>query len=251
MKVITFNANGIRSAAQKGFFEWLQRENPDVVCIQETKAQVEQLGDMQFHPLAFNAYHSAEKKGYSGVAIYCKQQPQRVQHGIGWADIDVEGRWLEVELDGVTVVSLYLHSGSSGEERQLLKEDFMRRLTPYLAERAHENLILCGDFNIAHTEKDIRNWKGNLKNSGFLPQERAWLSALFAEHYGDAFRAVNQGEHQYSWWSNRGQARANNVGWRIDYQVISQRLLPRVQSALIYTDERFSDHAPVVITYDF
>ncbi|MDO4434970.1 MAG: exodeoxyribonuclease III [Cardiobacteriaceae bacterium] len=249
MKIITLNANGIRSAAEKGFFEWLKRENPDVVCIQETKAQIEQLQDAKFHPLPFTYYHSAQKKGYSGVAIYSKHEPKYVQHGIGWEDMDVEGRFLEVAFENFSVISLYLPSGSSGEERQAVKESMMARLLPYLEQRAAENIILCGDINIAHTEKDIRNWKGNLKNSGFLPQERAWLSALFAKHYCDGFRVKNQEEHVYSWWSNRGQARAKNVGWRIDYHIISQRLAETVQSAWIYTDERFSDHAPVIMEY--
>lgn len=249
-KVISFNANGIRSAGQKGFFDWLARENPDAVCIQETKAQPEQLTAPLYRPLAFNYYHSAQRPGYSGVALYLRREPREVRAGIGWADIDAEGRYLEARYDGYSIISLYIHSGSSGPERQAVKEDFLARFAGFLHERRAENLIIAGDFNIAHTERDLRNWKGNLKNSGFLPQERRWLDQLFGGAYRDGFRLVNDGEHEYSWWSNRGRARANNVGWRIDYQMISAALAPRVRRAYIYRDERFSDHAPVVIEYD-
>lgn len=249
MKIITFNANGIRSAEKKGFFNWLAEQNADAVCIQETKAHPEQLTESAFYPFPVNEYFSAEKKGYSGVALYLKQQPLEIIKGIGWADIDKEGRFIEAKFPNYSIISLYVHSGSSGDERQLLKEDFLKRFFEYLQKRKNENLIICGDFNIAHTEKDIKNWKGNLKNSGFLPHERQWLTDLFQNGYADAFRKVNQ-EEIYSWWSNRGQARANNVGWRIDYQIISQSLLEKVKSASIYRETLFSDHAPVILEYD-
>lgn len=253
-KIITFNANGIRAAQRKGFFQWLAQQDADVVCIQETKAQLSQLqGDSVFFPLAHNIYHDAEKKGYSGVALYLKRQPDEIKSGIGWQEIDVEGRYLEARYGNLRIISLYMHSGTSGEDRQTLKEAFMAKFLPYLNELANtgDRVIVCGDINIAHTERDIRNWKGNLKNSGFLPHERQWLTDLFAGAYKDAFRLVNNEEHQYTWWSQRGQARAKNVGWRIDYQIISNNLVDTVKTAEIYTAENFSDHAPLILTYDF
>ena len=251
-KIITFNANGIRAAARKGFFQWLNAQDADAVCIQETKAQLPQLeGDATYFPFAHNHYHDAEKKGYSGVALYLKHPPQAVQHGIGWAEIDSEGRYLEARYPGFSLISLYMHSGTSGEERQAKKEAFMAKLAPWLNARAAagERLILCGDINIAHTEKDLKNWKGNLKNSGFLPQEREWLTELFAGEFRDAYRLIHPDAEQYTWWSQRGNARANNVGWRIDYHIISQNLAGQVESASVYTDENFSDHAPLILTY--
>ena len=251
-KIITFNANGIRAAARKGFFQWLHAQDADAVCIQETKAQLPQLeGDAAYFPFAHNYYHDAEKKGYSGVALYLKPPPQQVQHGIGWAEIDSEGRYLEARYPGFSLISLYMHSGTSGDERQAKKEAFMAKLAPWLNTRvaAGERLILCGDINIAHTEKDLKNWKGNLKNSGFLPHERQWLTDLFAGEFRDAFRLVHPELEQYTWWSQRGKARANNVGWRIDYQIISKNLAEQVASASVYTAENFSDHAPLVMEY--
>ena len=251
-KIITFNANGIRSAARKGFFRWLAEQDADAVCIQETKAQEDQLkDDPMYYPLAHNYYHDAEKKGYSGVALYLKHPPQTVRHGIGWAEIDCEGRYLEAVYPTHSIISLYMHSGTSGDERQQKKEAFMAKFAPWLQARAQagERLILCGDINIAHTEKDLKNWKGNLKNSGFLPQERAWLTELFAGEFRDAFRLVHPELEQYTWWSQRGNARANNVGWRIDYQIVSANLAAQVESASVYTGENFSDHAPLIITY--
>ncbi|PIE82092.1 MAG: exodeoxyribonuclease III [Cardiobacteriales bacterium] len=251
-KIISFNANGIRAAERKGFFQWLAGENADAVCIQETKAQFHQLQDKPtFSPLLFNYYHDAQKKGYSGTALYLKHPPQKIIEGIGWPEIDEEGRYIEARYEQFSIISLYMHSGTSGEHRQEKKEAFMARFWPYLQQRQNngERIILCGDINIAHTEKDIRNWKGNLKNSGFLPHEREWLTTLFSNGYNDAFRLVNQEEHQYTWWSQRGQARNNNVGWRIDYQIITDNLIDNVISANIYTEQRFSDHAPLIMCY--
>ena len=174
--------------------------------------------------------------------------------GLGWHDIDIEGRFLEFQYNKLSVISLYMHSGSSSEERQAVKFDFMDRFMPYLQRlrRKRREYIICGDWNIAHKKIDIKNWRSNQKNSGFLPEERAWMDKLFDEvGYVDAFRVVNQQEHQYTWWSNRGQAWANNTGWRIDYQVITPKLAPLVRSASIYKDERFSDHAPLIIDYDY
>lgn len=253
-KIITFNANGIRAAERKGFFHWLAQQNADAVCIQETKAQLPQLEkNPVFFPLSHNYYHDAEKKGYSGTALYLKHRPEVLIRGIGWEEIDCEGRYIEAKYHNLSIISLYMHSGTSGEVRQQKKEAFMAKFAPWLNARAKtgEKLILCGDMNIAHTEKDIRNWKGNLKNSGFLPHERQWLSDLFATNFADAFRLTNQEEHQYTWWSQRGKARMNNGGWRIDYQIISKNVIPTVCSSAIYTEENFSDHAPLIINYDF
>jgi exodeoxyribonuclease-3 len=254
MRVISLNLNGIRSAARKGFYAWLRRQRADVVCLQELKAQVDQLEDRQFWPPSFHCYyHPSEKKGYSGVGLYARREPDEVIQGLGWDDVDREGRWIEARFGRLSVVSLYLPSGSSSEQRQQVKFDLMARLTPRLAELLGDGreYILCGDWNIAHTKADIRNWRGNLKNSGFLPEERAWLDHLFGEQgWVDGFRVVNQSPDEYTWWSNRGQAWANNVGWRIDYQVISPGLRDRVRDAAIYRLRRFSDHAPLTLDYE-
>ena len=255
MRIITLNANGIRSANTKGVFDWLAAQNADVVCIQETKAQREQLSDAVFHPADyFCFYHDAQKKGYSGVALYCKKQPDNVIYGIGWEDVDFEGRFIEAQFGKLSVISLYLMSGSSGEERQAVKFKFLARFLPYLQELAKNgrDYIIAGDWNIAHKEIDLKNWKGNKKNSGFLPEERAWFDVLFSENqWFDAFRLINQHAEQYTWWSNRGQAWAKNVGWRIDYQIISAGLKDTVQAANIYTEKRFSDHAPLIMDYNY
>ncbi len=255
MRIISINTNGIRAAARKGFFDWFKQQDADVVCIQETKAQEWQLDDEVFSPKGYQRYFvDAEKKGYSGVAIYTRHTPKKVIKGIGWHDIDVEGRYIEVQFDKLSVISLYMHSGSSSEERQALKFDFMDRFMPYLQKlrRKRREFIICGDWNIAHKKIDIKNWRSNQKNSGFLPEERDWLTRLFDEvGYVDAFRALNQNEYEYTWWSNRGQAWANNTGWRIDYQIITPGLKDKLKAADIYRDERFSDHAPLTIDYDF
>ncbi|TNF34958.1 MAG: exodeoxyribonuclease III [Gammaproteobacteria bacterium] len=253
MRIISINTNGIRSAVRKGLLDWLNKQKADVICIQETKAQEHQLnGD--FCPEGYHCYyHDAEKKGYSGVAIFSKQKPKKVIKGLGWHDVDIEGRYIEAQYDGLSIISLYMHSGSSSEQRQQVKFDFMARFMPYLRKlrRKRREYIICGDWNIAHKKIDIKNWRSNQKNSGFLPEERAWMDELFDDTgYVDAFRVVDQREHQYTWWSNRGQAWANNTGWRIDYQIITPGLKDTVKKAAIYKDERFSDHAPLTIDYD-
>jgi exodeoxyribonuclease-3 len=254
MRIISLNANGIRAAARKGFFDWMHKQKADVVCIQETKAQVPQLTDPAFFPDGHHCYyHDAEKKGYSGVAIYSRHEPLAVQYGVGREEFDREGRWLQVDFDKLSVVSLYLPSGSSKEERQQFKFQVLDWLLPYLGELRQQGreYIICGDWNIAHKKIDLKNWRGNQKNSGFLPEERAWMDELFGPAgFVDAFRVVEPGEHQYTWWSNRGQAWANNTGWRLDYQVTTPGLKERTQSTAIYTDGRFSDHAPLTIDYD-
>ncbi|MBI2382405.1 MAG: exodeoxyribonuclease III [Gammaproteobacteria bacterium] len=253
MRIVSVNVNGIRSAASKGFFDWLSREQPDVVCIQETKAQEHQLGDAVFAPEGYQAFFfDAERKGYSGTAIYSKQAPDRVRTGLGFTDADTEGRWIAADFGKLTIVSLYLPSGSASEERQAAKFDFLEKFMPLLKDMAKDgrDYIICGDWNIAHKNIDLKNWRSNQKNSGFLPEERAWLDELFGGvGFVDAFRVVNQEAEQYTWWSNRGQSWAKNVGWRIDYHVISPSLKDKVKGASIYKDERFSDHAPLILDY--
>ncbi|MGW8309422.1 MAG: exodeoxyribonuclease III [Thiogranum sp.] len=255
MRIITVNLNGIRSAARKGFFSWMCRQRADVVCIQETKSWVSQLEDRVFWPRGWHGlFHDAEKKGYSGVAIYCRRRPDKVIEGLGWPEVDAEGRYLEVQFGPLSVISLYMHSGSSGEVRQRAKFNMMERFMPYLRKlrRKRREYIICGDWNIAHRPIDLRNWRGNLKNSGFLPEERAWMDELFGSAgYVDAFRVVEQRPDQYTWWSNRGRAWEKNVGWRIDYQVVTPAIGARAQAARIYKDKRFSDHAPLIIDYDY
>lgn len=255
MRIISANLNGIRAAARKGFFDWMLQQDADVLCIQETKAQRHQLTDPVFSPEGYHRYfHDAEKKGYSGVAIYSRYKPDNIIVGLGWPDVDCEGRYIQADFGQLSVASLYLHSGSSSEERQAIKFDVMDRLLPRLSAMQNDDrdYVICGDWNIAHKKIDIKNWRGNQKNSGFLPEERAWLDTLFGEvGFVDAFRKINQQEEQYTWWSNRGQAWANNTGWRIDYQVISPALADKVLAADIYKQERFSDHAPLTLDYDY
>ena len=251
-RIMSFNANGIRSAERKGFFGWFAQQNIDVLCVQETKAQEHQL-DAAHRPLAYHTYFfDAEKKGYSGVAIYSRVKPDQVHCGLGCPSADSEGRYIRADFGELSVVSLYLPSGTSGDERQQVKFDFMDYYEQLLHEQLHSGrqFIICGDWNIVHKEIDIKNFKSNQKNSGCLPEERAWLDKLF-EQWGwvDAFRVVNQEPHQYTWWSQRGRAWDNNVGWRIDYQVISPDLRDKVIGAEIYRAQKFSDHAPLTIEY--
>lgn len=253
MRIITLNCNGIRSAAGKGLFQWLPAQGADVVCLQETKAQEHQLGDSMFRPAGYHCrYFDALRKGYSGVAVFSKHKPDRVIRGIGVAEFDQEGRYLEFQFGRLSVVSLYLPSGSSGPERQASKFRFLEAFLPYLKKlgRRNRDYVLCGDFNIAHRAVDLKNWRSNQKNSGFLPEERAWLDRVFDElGWVDAFREVDSRPDQYTWWSNRGQARAKNVGWRIDYQIVSSSLAAKAQTASIFKDAWFSDHAPLTMDY--
>jgi exodeoxyribonuclease III len=253
MKVITLNCNGLRSGASKGFFKWMQNQDADVVCLQETRVQDEHILDKLFHPEGYSAYFfNAKKKGYSGVAIYSKINPDKIIYGHGWREIEDEGRYIQTDFNGLSIASVYMPSGSSGYERQALKFDFMNHFMEKLKalKRKKRDYILCGDWNIAHRNIDIKNWKSNQKNSGFLPEERAWMDELFGSAgFVDAFRVVNQNADEYTWWSNRGRAWEKNVGWRIDYQVITPGLTNKVLSASIYKDERFSDHAPLIIEY--
>jgi exodeoxyribonuclease-3 len=249
------NLNGVRSASSKGFFQWLAKQDAEIVCVQELKAQAADMSAEMLHPDGYHGYfHYAEKKGYSGVGIYSRKQPEQVTEGIGIADIDAEGRYIRADYGNLSVISLYLPSGSSGEERQAVKFSFMERFLPYLRElkASGREVVLCGDWNIAHKEIDLKNWRGNKKNSGFLPEERAWLTHVFDEiGFVDVFRRLYpEAQDQYTWWSNRGQAWTKNVGWRIDYQIATPGIAALAIEASIYKDQRFSDHAPLTIRYD-
>ncbi|MET0186674.1 MAG: exodeoxyribonuclease III [Achromobacter sp.] len=257
MRVISANLNGIRSAVNKGFLPWLAQQNADFVCLQELKAQAADMTAEMLNPDGcYGYFHYAEKKGYSGVGIIARKQPLQVIEGLGIPEIDAEGRYIELVYDKLSVISLYLPSGSSGDHRQSAKFVFMEHFFAHLIDLARRGreVILCGDWNIAHKEIDLKNWKGNLKNSGFLPEERAWLTRVFDElAWVDVYRrlypeATGDG---YTWWSNRGQARANNVGWRIDYQIATANIAATATAASIYKTDRFSDHAPLTIDYDY
>jgi len=255
MRVISLNINGIRAGERKGFFEWLKHARADLICLQETKAQMQHLDGEVFRPKGYHCYfHDAEKKGYSGVGIYSKLKPDKVTTGLGWPHADMEGRYIQCDFGNLSVVSLYLPSGSSGEERQQVKFDFLDRYLKVLDKnkKSKRDFIICGDWNIVHKEIDIKNFKSNQKTSGCLPEEREWIDQLFTKKgWVDAFRVVNQKPDQYTWWSNRGRAYEKNVGWRIDYQVITPSLKDKVKSVKIYKDQRFSDHAPLIVDYDF
>jgi exodeoxyribonuclease-3 len=254
MRVITVNVCGIRSAAAKGLFRWLRRQKADFICLQETKSQEHQLAE---HDVRMAGYHSffcdAERPGYAGVAIYSRHEPDRVVRGFGTHEFDSEGRYLEAQVGDLSVVSVYLPSGSAGPHRQASKFRFLEAFDEHLARlrRKRRHYILTGDWNIAHRPIDLRNWKSNQKNSGFLPEERAWMDQLFGPAgYVDAFREVRPQADLYTWWSNRGRARENNVGWRIDYQVVSRTLAGKARAATIYKEKRFSDHAPLIMDYE-
>mgnify|MGYP000088319584 FL=1 len=255
MRLISANLNGIRSANSKGFFEWLKTQQADVVCLQETRIQQEQLSEIMLEPHGFkSAFEFAEKRGYSGVGLYFKKTPDRIQKGIGWSEMDKEGRFIQADFGKLSIVSLYLPSGSSGDLRQNFKFKVLEYFEKWLleAKRSGREVIICGDWNIAHKEIDLKNWKSNQKNSGFLPEERAWMTKLFSEYgYVDVFRKLNQNPDQYTWWSNRGRAWDNNVGWRLDYQVATPGIGVKAVKQSIYKKQRFSDHAPLIIDYDY
>lgn len=256
MRIISLNANGIRASAKKGVFNWLVKQNADVICIQETKAQREQLEDNPvFFPENYHCYYvDAQKKGYSGVAVYTRHMPAKVITKLGVDEFDNEGRYLEIQYNDIAIVSLYAPSGSSSDERLQAKFRFMDVFMQHLIsiKRRKREYIICGDWNTAHKEIDLKNWRGNKKNSGFLPEERAWLDEIFDKHrFVDVFRSLNQQADQYTWWSNRGQAWAKNVGWRIDYQIATPAIAAKATSESIYKEQRFSDHAPLVIDYDY
>ncbi|QKJ66342.1 exodeoxyribonuclease III [Deefgea piscis] len=255
MRIISANLNGIRSATSKGFLTWLAGQNADIIGVQELKAQAADLSPEMQSPAGFTAYfHYAEKKGYSGVGLYCRRAADQVIVGLGIPEIDAEGRYLEVRFGNLSVISLYLPSGSSSEERQAVKFVFLEHFWSHLASlsASGRDVIVMGDWNIAHNEIDLKNWKGNLKNSGFLPEERAWFTRMLSElQLVDVWRTLYPEVPGYTWWSNRGQAYAKDVGWRIDYQIATPQLAATAQQAYVYKDEKFSDHAPLVIDYDY
>jgi exodeoxyribonuclease-3 len=255
MRVVTLNVNGIRSAARKGLGDWLTRGRAwDVVCLQEIKAGVADVPAALRTPRqAHAAFLPAVRKGYAGVALFARHRP-RVTAGFGHPEFDAEGRYLEADFGALAIASLYLPSGSAGPHRQASKFRFLEAFLPHLAalRRRGKEIILCGDWNIAHQPIDLRNWRSNQKNSGFLPEERAWLTRVFDEiGFVDVFRRVDPRPDQYTWWSNRGQAWAKNVGWRIDYQIATPGIAARAQTASIYKTRRFSDHAPLIVDYDY
>lgn len=265
MRVVTLNLNGIRSAATKGWVHWLETVHADFMGVQEVKAQAADVAG-RFDALAGmrGYFHFAQKKGYSGVGLYSRHVPSDVRIGFGSREFDAEGRWVELRYDTVSslrrrpfrklsIVSCYFPSGSSGEDRQAAKFRFLARLYPHLVKlKAERDLLLVGDVNIAHREIDLKNWRSNQKNSGFLPEERAWLTKLFGRGgLVDVFRTLNPHPEQYTWWSNRGQAWAKNVGWRLDYHVATPAMAATARREHIYLAQRFSDHAPLSIDYDF
>ena len=253
MRVITLNVNGIRSAARKGLYRWLAAQKADVICLQEVKAQEADLEGGPFGIRGFERHlYAAEKKGYAGVALYSRRAPDAVVKGFGAREFDAEGRFLEARFGALSVISLYLPSGSSGAHRQASKFRFLDKFIHHLKKIRHggREAILCGDWNIAHRQIDLKNWRANQKNSGFLPEERDWLTKVFDEvGFVDVFRRLNAKPEQYTWWSNRGQAWAKNVGWRIDYQIATPGVAKSALRESIYLKKRFSDHAPLVIDY--
>lgn len=257
LRIITLNLNGIRSAWRKDVLPWLTEQKADVICLQEIKAQNADLSAAMKAPEGFHAYyHCAEKKGYSGVGLWCRKKPDAISAGFGNAEFDAEGRYLRADFGNLSVISLYLPSGSSSPERQEAKFRFMAAFYPLLTDLAQSGreLVVCGDWNIAHQEIDLKNWKGNQKNSGFLPEERAWIGRLLNEAgWCDVYRMLHPEatDDCYTWWSNRGQAWAKNVGWRLDYQLATPRLAALARQASVYKAQRFSDHAPLCIDYGY
>ena len=253
MKVVTFNANGLRAATRKGFFSWFTRQRADVLCVQELKARPEQLAGGEFHARGFHRFlECAERPGYSGVALYTRAEPEEVVCGYGDPEFDAEGRYIEAVFANFAIVSVYFPSGSSGPARQEAKFRFLAGFQAHMLERRQRGIpyIFCGDVNIAHKPIDLKNWRANQKNSGFTPEERAWMDHIIDDvGYVDAFRVVNEAPEQYTWWSNRGRAWEKNVGWRIDYQLVSPELNEAVECASIYKRKRFSDHSPLIIDY--
>ena len=253
LRITTVNVNGIRSATTKGLWPWVLRQRADVLCLQEVKAHEDDLSEEIRRPRGWHAsFHCAEKKGYSGVALFSRVKPDRVKVGLGIPEFDAEGRYLQADFGDLSVVSLYVPSGSASKERQQAKFRFLAAFLPVLARlaRSKREFVLGGDFNIAHKEIDLRNWRSNQKNSGFLPEERAWLTKVFdTVGWVDVFRTLDSRPEQYTWWSNRGQAWAKNVGWRLDYQIATPGFAGSAKKVAIYKDERFSDHAPLTIDY--
>jgi exodeoxyribonuclease-3 len=253
LRIVTLNLNGIRSACRKGFLDWIGEHEADVVCVQEVKAHATDLDDtMRALGRAAGHFHFAQQKGYSGVGLYARRKPKAIRAGFGCGEFDTEGRYVEADFGRYTVISVYVPSGSSSPERQAAKFRFLERFGRHLLElrASGREIVLCGDWNIAHQAIDLRNWRSNQKNSGFLPEERAWLSQVFDGHgFVDVFRRLDPRPEQYTWWSNRGQSWAKNVGWRLDYQIATPGIAATARRAEIYLAQRFSDHAPLTIDY--
>ena len=250
MKIYSYNVNGIRSALNKGLLEWLKEASPDILCLQELKAHPEQVDIGLFNSLGYNVYwHAAQKKGYSGVAILSKTEPENVEYGSGMDHYDEEGRILRVDYKDFSVMSLYIPSGSSGDERQAFKMQFLEEFLPYIAElkKKKKNLIISGDFNICHKPIDIHNPVSNKNSSGFLPEEREWVTKFLDTGFIDTFRYFNDQPHQYTWWSFRFNARLKNLGWRIDYHMATVEMNERLVEAKIFQDIKHSDHCPILL----
>lgn len=250
LKIISYNLNGIRAATQKGLMEWLENANPDIFLIQESKAQPDQMDIDAFESLGYKSYiHSAEKKGYSGVAIFSKREPDAVHVGCGINKYDAEGRIIRADFGELSVLSTYFPSGSSGDERQAFKMDFLHDFSPFAEKLLEERskVLISGDYNICHQAIDIHNPVSNKNSSGFLPEEREWLSHFLEKGFVDAFRSFHPEPHRYSWWSYRANARAKNLGWRIDYHMVSRGLMPYVKAADIHEEVKHSDHCPISI----
>jgi exodeoxyribonuclease-3 len=253
-KIITYNVNGIRSAMNKGLIEWMKAANPDIICFQELKAEPTQIDVTVFENLGYHHYwYPAQKKGYSGVAILTKIKPDHVEYGCGIAEYDFEGRVIRADYGDVSVMSVYHPSGSSGEERQLFKfkwmDDFQRYIDTLKISRP--KLILCGDYNICHQPIDIHNPKSNANSSGFLPAEREWIDGFMRSGFVDSFRHFNKEPHNYTWWSFRAGARGKNLGWRIDYNLVSENLASNMNHAFILSEAKHSDHCPAVLDISF
>jgi len=250
MKLISYNVNGIRAAIKKGFIEWMDATKADVVCLQETKAMKEQVSLLEFEMLGYQSYwFSAEKKGYSGVAVFTKQEPKHVEYGLGIEKYDREGRAIRIDFEDYSVLNVYMPSGSSREERQVFKFEWMNDFFDYVSELKKEipNLIVCGDYNICHTAIDIHNPKVNKNTSGFLPEERNWMTQFFDSGWIDTFRYFNPEPHHYTWWSYRASARDKNLGWRIDYFATTKEMENRLKRATILPEAKHSDHCPIVL----